>query len=42
MLSSVQDFVEGKYSNAALDLNTVFRQAVQGLAHLHGLDIAHR
>ncbi len=34
--------MEGKYKNAALDQNALFRQAVQGLAHLHGLDIALR
>jgi hypothetical protein len=31
-----------RYKNAVLDQNALFRQAVQRLAHLHGLEIAHR
>jgi len=34
--------IEGRYTNPGLDLTSVFRQSVQGLAHLHRLDIAHR
>jgi len=41
-VATLQDYVEGRYSDIKLDITTVFRQAVQGLAHLHALDIAHR
>jgi serine/threonine-protein kinase/endoribonuclease IRE1 len=41
-VATLQDYVEGRYSEIKLDIPTVFRQAVQGLAHLHALDIAHR
>jgi len=42
-VATLQDWVEGRYSMAVrMEPTAVFRQAVQGLAHLHGLDIAHR
>jgi len=42
-VATLQDWVEGRYSmHVKMDVTAVFRQAVQGLAHLHGLDIAHR
>ena len=39
-----QDYVEGRYvdQEKKLDHNVMFRQAMQGLGHLHNLDIAHR
>ena len=41
--ATLQDFVEGRYTGQArLEAGPVFRQAMQGLAHLHSLDIAHR
>merc|ERR1719410_1574225 len=42
-VATLQDFVEGRYTGQArLEAGPVFRQAMQGLAHLHSLDIAHR
>jgi len=41
-VATLQDYVEGRYSEVKLDISAVFRQSVQGLAHLHALDIAHR
>merc|ERR1711892_1027830 len=41
-VATLQDYVEGRYSEIKLDISAVFRQSVQGLAHLHALDIAHR
>jgi len=41
-VATLQDYVEGRYSDIKLDITVVFKQAVQGLAHLHALDIAHR
>ena len=40
--ATLQDYVEGRYSDVKLDINIIFRQAMQGLGHLHTLDIAHR
>lgn len=40
--ATLQDYVEGRYTGPPLDSAAVVRQAVQGLAHLHHLDIAHR
>eukprot|EP00092_Neocalanus_flemingeri_P031372 GFUD01034075.1.p1 GENE.GFUD01034075.1~~GFUD01034075.1.p1 ORF type:complete len:1174 (-),score=191.56 GFUD01034075.1:154-3675(-) len=41
-VATLQDYVEGRYTEIKLDITAVFRQSVQGLAHLHALDIAHR
>ena len=41
-VATLQDYVEGRYTDIKLDMTVVFRQACQGLAHLHSLDIAHR
>ena len=41
-VATLQDYVEGRFTDIKLDLTVVFRQACQGLAHLHNLDIAHR
>jgi len=41
-VATLQDYVEGRYIDITLDITAVFRQSVQGLAHLHALDIAHR
>ena len=41
-VATLQDYVEGRYTDIKLDMTLVFRQACQGLAHLHSLDIAHR
>eukprot|EP00090_Calanus_glacialis_P028589 TRINITY_DN458_c0_g1_i1.p1 TRINITY_DN458_c0_g1~~TRINITY_DN458_c0_g1_i1.p1 ORF type:complete len:1157 (-),score=196.13 TRINITY_DN458_c0_g1_i1:177-3647(-) len=41
-VATLQDYVEGRYSEIKLDIAVIFRQSVQGLAHLHALDIAHR
>ena len=42
-VATLQDWVEGRYTMAVrMEPTAVFRQAVLGLAHLHGLDIAHR
>lgn len=40
--ATLQDYAEGKYLNENLDCLTILRQATQGLAHLHSLDIVHR
>ena len=34
--------MEGRYEDSKLDVTKVYLQAVQGLAYLHSLDIAHR
>ena len=41
-VATLQDYVEGRYTEARLEAGVMFRQAMQGLAHLHSLDIAHR
>ena len=41
-VATLQDYVEGRNTDIKLDMTVVFRQACQGLAHLHSLDIAHR
>ena len=41
--ATLHDYVTGNYSNPfKLDNLTILRQATQGLAHLHSLDIVHR
>jgi serine/threonine-protein kinase/endoribonuclease IRE1 len=41
--ATLHDYVTGKYTNPfKLDNLTILRQATQGLAHLHSLDIVHR
>ena len=41
--ATLHDYVTGNYSNPGkLDNLTILRQATQGLAHLHSLDIVHR
>lgn len=40
--ATLQDFVEGNCGEVKMDMSVLFRQAMQGLAHLHNLDIAHR
>jgi len=41
-VATLQEYVEGRYKDVKLDTNVIFRQAMQGLGHLHSLDIAHR
>ena len=41
-VATLQDYVEGRYTEVRLESGAMFRQAMQGLAHLHSLDIAHR
>merc|ERR1719186_1496016 len=41
-VSTLQDYVEGRYEHHKLDVTKVFLQATQGVAYLHSLDIAHR
>ena len=41
-VATLQDYVEGRYTEVRLEAGVMFRQAMQGLAHLHSLDIAHR
>ena len=41
--ATLQDYVEGAYAPpTGLEPLTILRQATQGLAHLHALDICHR
>jgi len=40
--ATLQEYIDGKYKSEKLEMTSIFRQSVQGLAHLHNLDIAHR
>jgi len=42
-VATLQDWVEGRFNPpSSMDVTNIFKQAVLGIAHLHGLDIAHR